>query len=184
VIQITINVLTASVKLIHGYYKEGYDPTMEDSSRKYCVVDDEPALLDVSETQGEEEYTAMREQYMRSGEGFLLVYNITFRDTFDDIAALQQQILRVKNKDSFPMVLVGNYCSRESEREVSVQEAQDLARQFGCKYIETCPEKGINVNEAFHDLVRAIRKYNGRWFGWSPMPRQDLIDNVSKLKKR
>ena len=109
--------LIASVKLIHGFYKEGYDPTLEDSSQKYCVVDNEPALLDVSTTQGEEEYPAMREQNIRSGEGFLLVYSIVFRPSFDEVTALQQQILRMKAEDYVPMVLVGNnlYCGAAAQ---------------------------------------------------------------------
>lgn len=63
----------------------------------------------------------MREQYMRTGEGFLLVYSITSRQSFDEIVTFQQQILRVKDRDYFPMILVGNKCDLESEREVSRQ---------------------------------------------------------------
>jgi GTPase KRas protein len=61
----------------------------------------------------------MREQYMRTGEGFLLVYDITSRQSFEEITTFQQQILRVKDKDNFPMVVAGNKCDLESEREVS-----------------------------------------------------------------
>jgi small GTP-binding protein len=92
-----------------------------DSYRKQCVIDDEVALLDVLDTAGQEEYSAMREQYMRTGEGFLLVYSITSRQSFEEITTFQQQILRVKDKDYFPMVVVGNKCDLEGEREVSRQ---------------------------------------------------------------
>jgi GTPase KRas protein len=63
----------------------------------------------------------MREQYMRSGEGFLLVYSITARDSYEEIATFHQQILRVKDKDFFPMIVVGNKCDLEAERQVSNQ---------------------------------------------------------------
>ena len=56
-----------------------------DSYRKQCVIDDEVALLDVLDTAGQEEYSAMREQYMRTGEGFLLIYSITSRQSFEEI---------------------------------------------------------------------------------------------------
>jgi GTPase SAR1 family protein len=85
------------------------------------MIDDEVALLDVLDTAGQEEYSAMREQYMRTGEGFLLVYSIISRQSFEEITTFQQQILRVKDKDYFPMVVVGNKCDLESEREVSRQ---------------------------------------------------------------
>lgn len=62
----------------------------------------------------------MREQYMRTGEGFLIIYSIASRASFDEIMQYQQQILRVKDRDAFPMVLVGNKSDLEDEREVSV----------------------------------------------------------------
>lgn len=56
---------------------------------------------------------------MRTGEGFLLVYAINSKQSFEEITLFQQQILRVKDKDYFPMVVVGNKCDLEGEREVS-----------------------------------------------------------------
>ena len=58
---------------------------------------------------------------MRTGEGFLLVYAINSKQSFEEITLFQQQILRVKDKDYFPMVVVGNKCDLESEREVTRQ---------------------------------------------------------------
>jgi len=81
------------------------------------VIDEEVALLDVLDTAGQEEYSAMREQYMRTGEGFLLVYSITSRQ----IVTFQQQILRVKDKDYFPIIVVGNKCDLDGERQVSTE---------------------------------------------------------------
>jgi small GTP-binding protein len=92
-----------------------------DSYRKQCVIDEEVALLDVLDTAGQEEYSAMREQYMRTGEGFLLVYSITSRQSYEEIITFQQQILRVKDKDYFPIIVVGNKCDLESERQVSTE---------------------------------------------------------------
>lgn len=85
------------------------------------MIDDEVALLDVLDTAGQEEYSAMREQYMRTGEGFLLVYSITSRQSYEEIMTFQQQILRVKDKDYFPIIVVGNKCDLESERQVSTE---------------------------------------------------------------
>lgn len=73
------------------------------------------------DTAGQEEYSAMREQYMRTGEGFLLVYSINSRQSFEEVKTFQQQILRVKDRDYFPMILVGNKCDLEAERQVSSQ---------------------------------------------------------------
>ncbi|KAL4733977.1 ras-like protein [Aspergillus similis] len=149
-----------TIQLIQSHFVDEYDPTIEDSYRKQCVIDDEVALLDVLDTAGQEEYSAMREQYMRTGEGFLLVYSITSRQSFEEIMTFQQQILRVKDKDYFPIIVVGNKCDLDKERVVSEQEGESLARQFGCKFIETSAKSRINVENAFYDLVREIRRYN------------------------
>jgi len=65
-------------------------------------------------------HSAMREQYMRTGEGFLLVYSITSRNSFEEISTFHQQILRVKDKDSFPVILIANKCDLEYERQVGM----------------------------------------------------------------
>ena len=79
-----------------GFWAYVFANDMLDSYRKQCVIDDEVALLDILDTAGQEEYSAMREQYMRTGEGFLLVYSITSRSSFEEISHFHQQILRVR----------------------------------------------------------------------------------------
>lgn len=159
-----------TIQLIQSHFVDEYDPTIEDSYRKQCVIDDEVALLDVLDTAGQEEYSAMREQYMRTGEGFLLVYSITSRQSFEEIATFQQQILRVKDKDYFPVIVVGNKCDLDMERAVSQQEGRDLANHFSCRFIETSAKSRINVDEAFYNLVREIRRYNKEQSGGSNSP--------------
>ena len=61
----------------------------------------------------------MRDQYMRTGQGFILVYAITSRSSFDEIASFREQILRVKDKDKVPMIIVGNKSDLEAERQVT-----------------------------------------------------------------
>jgi len=124
------------------------------------VIDDEIALLDILDTAGQEEYSAMREQYMRTGEGFLLVYSIASRRSFEEIKTLQRQILDVKDRDYWPIVLVGNKCHLEDERQVSKLEGQGLSRLLGCPFLEVSAKTRINIDEAFFTLVREIRRFN------------------------
>jgi len=55
---------------------------------------------------------------MRSGEGFLLVFSITDRSSFDEINKFHRQILRVKDRDEFPMLIVANKADLEHQRMV------------------------------------------------------------------
>jgi len=101
----------------------------------------------------------MREQYMRTGEGFLLVYSIDSRQTFDEMESFHSQILRVKDVDTFPMVMVGNKCDLPADlRQVSLQAGNDLAKRLECNFMETSAKLKTNVDEAFYQLVRLIRK--------------------------
>src|SRR5690349_12638107 len=102
----------------------------------------------------------MREQYMRTSEGFLLVYSITRRSSFEELSAFHQQIQRVNDRDHFSVIVVANKCDLEDERQVSAVECRELARQWNCQFIETSAKREINVDRAFYDLVREIRNYS------------------------
>ena len=149
-----------TIQLTENRFIEDYDPTIEDSHRKHVTIDDETCLLDILDTGGEEEYSAMRDQYMRTSQGFLCTFAITSRSSFDEITSYREVILRVKDRDKVPMVLVGNKCDLEEERQVTTVEGQDLAKSFGCPIYETSAKARINVEEAFYELVREIRKDN------------------------
>ncbi|XP_043405730.1 ras-related protein R-Ras2 isoform X1 [Chelonia mydas] len=106
-----------TIQFIQSYFVTDYDPTIEDSYTKQCVIDEKAARLDILDTAGQEEFGAMREQYMRTGEGFLLVFSVTDRGSFEEIYKFQRQILRVKDRDEFPMILVGNKADLDHQRQ-------------------------------------------------------------------
>lgn len=116
-------------------------------------------MLDILDTAGQEEYSAMRDQYIRTGQGFLCVYSINSRISFDAMTNFRNHILRVKDEESYPIVIVGNKCDLEKEREVSFNEGKELARSFEAPFFETSAKARINVEEAFFQLVREIRKW-------------------------
>ncbi|KFR13968.1 Ras-related protein Rap-1A, partial [Opisthocomus hoazin] len=90
-----------------------------------------------------EQFTAMRDLYMKNGQGFALVYSITAQSTFNDLQDLREQILRVKDTEDVPMILVGNKC-----RVVGKEQGQNLARQWcNCAFLESSAKSKINVNE-------------------------------------
>jgi small GTP-binding protein len=90
----------------------------------------------------------------REGEGFLLVYSITARATFERIERFRQQIVRVKDSDTIPIVLVGNKADRANEREVGRDEGQALAKRLGCEFVETSAKTRSNLELAYYTAVR------------------------------
>ncbi|CAA7260779.1 unnamed protein product [Cyclocybe aegerita] len=91
----------------------------------------------------------------------MLAFSVGSRRSFDAINSLHQRILRVKDTDSFPIILVGNKADLpENKHQISMDEGVSLARKLGCQFFETSAKEGINVDEAFSQIVREIRKYS------------------------
>uniref|UniRef100_A0A915EAC9 Uncharacterized protein n=1 Tax=Ditylenchus dipsaci TaxID=166011 RepID=A0A915EAC9_9BILA len=134
------------------------DGGVEDSYRKQVLIDGETCLLDILDTAGQEEYSAMRDQYMRTGEGFLLVFALNEYKSFENIQHYRESIKRVKDLEEVPMVLVGNKCDL-SQRAIDHRSVTELARSFGIPYEETSAKTRVGVDNAFHALVREIRKH-------------------------
>jgi len=147
-----------TIRLVTDNFLDEYDPTIEDSYRKQVMIDDETALLDILDTAGQEEFSSMQDQWMRDGKGFLLVYNIISRPTFDEVSVLYDKILRTKDAVKVPVVLVGNKCDLKDERQVEYQEGADLAKQWGCPFFETSAKIKLNNEACFFELVREIRR--------------------------
>eukprot|EP00094_Tigriopus_californicus_P010672 TCALIF_10294-PB protein Name:"Similar to Ras-related protein O-Krev (Diplobatis ommata)" AED:0.17 eAED:0.17 QI:493/0.77/0.7/1/0.33/0.4/10/26/456 len=148
-----------TVQFVQGIFVEKYDPTIEDSYRKQVEVDNHQCMLEILDTAGTEQFTAMRDLYMKNGQGFVLVYSITAQSTFNDLQDLREQILRVKDTEDVPMVLVGNKCDLEEERVVGKDQGLNLASQFSnCSFMETSAKAKIGVKDIFFDLVMQINK--------------------------
>ncbi|CAG7952843.1 unnamed protein product [Penicillium salamii] len=168
-----------TIQLCLNHFVETYDPTIEDSYRKQVVIDQQSCMLEVLDTAGQEEYTALRDQWIRDGEGFVLVYSITSRASFSRITKFYNQIKMVKESSSsgspsgpsylnspmstsspampVPVMLVGNKSDKAVERAVSAQEGQALAKELGCDFVEASAKNCINVEKAFYDVVRMLR---------------------------
>jgi GTPase KRas protein len=157
-----------TIQLCLNHFVETYDPTIEDSYRKQVVIDNTACMLEVLDTAGQEEYTALRDQWIRDGEGFVLVYSISSRSSFTRIPRFHGQILRVKESsatggnysanNNVPIMLVGNKSDRVTEREVSTQEGHAMARDLGCEFVEASAKNCVNVERAFYDVVRILRR--------------------------
>jgi len=73
-----------------------YEPTIEEIHKKTVSVDGEQCLLELVDTAGMDQFTQMREMYIRNGDGFILVYSIVDPTTFEDVKAIREQIVRNK----------------------------------------------------------------------------------------
>ena len=137
--------------------KNGYHPTIEDSYKKQVVIDEETCVLDILDTAGQQEYSAMRPQYMRTGDGFLCIFAVDSMKKFDQIDSFREQIHRVKESKNEPIILVANNVDLP-RREVDQKLAEGYAKTRNMLYIETSAKTRQGVHDAFCALVREIRR--------------------------
>jgi len=168
---------TLIVQFVQHRFIADYEPTIEDSYRKQINIDSDPCLLDLLDTAGQEEYAALKDQYMQTGEGFYLVYSILDRSTFEEIKDTHAQILKVKNIPFVPVVVVGNKADLASQREVPTEEGKKLATLWNVPFYEASAKDGMNVEESWIELVRELRKFRK-----SPKPTTNTAAN-GELKK-
>ncbi|XP_056292348.1 ras-related protein Ral-B [Pseudoliparis swirei] len=147
-----------TLQFMYDEFVEDYEPTKADSYRKKVVLDGEEVQIDILDTAGQEDYAAIRDNYFRSGEGFLLVFSITEQESFSATVEFREQILRVKaEEDKIPILVVGNKSDLEERRQVSVDEARGKAEEWGVQYVETSAKTRANVDKVFFDLMREVR---------------------------
>ncbi|XP_062516412.1 uncharacterized protein LOC134191807 [Corticium candelabrum] len=104
-----------------------------------------------------EVFSAVREQYMRDGDSFLLVFSLTSKLSLNSLETIFKQLSRVLGTESTPAVVVGNKSDLIEDREVSASEGQELASRYHCSYLETSALNRINIDEAFHEAARLAK---------------------------
>jgi small GTP-binding protein len=113
-----------------------------------CIIDF------LKDTAGTDQFTAMRDMYVKNGHGFVLAYSITAQSTFNDIPDLFQLINRVKDTDNVPMVLVGNKCDLTDLRVITTLQGEALASKFNCRsFMEASAMSRINVSTLRSSLI-------------------------------
>lgn len=116
--------------------------------------------LSILDTAGQEDYSSLLPQQMQDAEGFMLVYSVIDKKSFDRVQQLQKKILQTKEKvKDIPVILVGNKIDLKEKRQISTEEGQKLAKAFGCQFIETSARSRTNVDEAFELLALEVRKW-------------------------
>ena len=97
-----------TLRYITNNFIEYYDPTIEDQYRTKILVDNKLSNINIVDTAGQEEYTSIRNNWIRDGDGFILVYSITDRNSFEEIKILMDEIIMIKNDIRFNYFYINN----------------------------------------------------------------------------
>uniref|UniRef100_A0A8I5NNJ7 Ras-related protein Rab-12 n=1 Tax=Papio anubis TaxID=9555 RepID=A0A8I5NNJ7_PAPAN len=116
--------------------------------------------LQIWDTAGQERFNSITSAYYRSAKGIILVYDITKKETFDDLPKWMKMIDKYASEDA-ELLLVGNKLDCETDREISRQQGEKFAQQItGMRFCEASAKDNFNVDEIFLKLVDDILKKN------------------------
>lgn len=151
-----------TINFVHKHFIELYDPTIEDNYRRTWIVDGEMYLLDVLDTAGQEDFTVLRDSYMRTSEAFILVYDITNADSFTEVQKIYSHLCMARDSSNIPLLVIGNKVDLAAQRKVSSFEGQQWAKSIGAAFLESSAKQRINIDESFTAIVREIRAHKER----------------------
>lgn len=144
-----------------GRFAEVSDPTVgvDFFARLVEVKDGTRVKLQLWDTAGQERFRSITRSYYRNSVGALLVYDITKRSTFEHMPEWLFEAKRHIEPHKAVFQLVGCKYDMESEREVSHEEAQQLADFYNISFLETSAKTGVNVEEAFAAIAQEIYRH-------------------------
>ncbi|KAI1324898.1 ras-domain-containing protein [Xylariaceae sp. FL0255] len=182
-----------TAQFVHNEWIESYDPTIEDSYRTQLSVDQRQVVLEILDTAGTDQFVAMRDLYMKTGQGFLLVFSITSKSSLNEITSLREEIIRIKDDSKVPIVICGNKADLEEHRTVPRTRGFAISQKWGAPYYETSARTRTNVDEVFIDLSRQMLRRTDAggmadtaedesWDAYRPRRRKRRRDNLHRPK--
>ncbi len=143
-------------RFVHGKFQKAYLMTigMEPYSR-YETIDDTKVCFSLWDIAGQDRFKAMRGMFFRGAMGALVTFDLTRRQTFENVANWIKEAKSESPNSLF--ILVGNKNDLEDLREVSEEEGIAKAKELNCiDYIETSALTGENVEEAFYKIGKTL----------------------------
>nr|CAG8517506.1 12856_t:CDS:2 [Entrophospora candida] len=120
-------------------------------------LDGKRIKLQIWDTAGQERFRTITTAYYRGAMGILLVYDVTSKQSFNNIRNWDSNIEQ-HSSEGVNKILIGNKCDWAEKREIKKEQGQELADELGIDFLETSAKSSINVEEAFFTLARAIKK--------------------------
>lgn len=145
---------------------------------KELVIDSTPIRIQIWDTAGQEQFHTITKSYFRGADGILLCFDLTSKQTLDKTRAWMESI-RESASEKVNIVLVGNKCDLEN-REVTQEQGQEMADEFGINYYEASAKTGENITEIFETLAKDVMLRKER----DPVVRTKTIDMAAVKPKK
>jgi len=137
-----------------------------DFKLKNIEIDDKKIKLQIWDTAGQERFRTITTSYYKGAHAIIIVFDISDRESFNHIRNWMADIDKFA-KEGVLRILVGNKCDLEASRKVKKEEAQELAKKYDIKYIETSAKDTTNIEDLFISTTKHLmsRQVNSPGFG-------------------
>ena len=126
-----------------------------DFQTKLLNINDKTIKVELWDTAGQERFRNIAKNYFQSSDGFLIVYDITSKSSFEKLSFWNEQV-NLNAPENTKYIIVGNKKDLEEKREVKIEEGENFAKENKVKFYETSAKDGSNVNEVFELLAKEI----------------------------
>jgi len=164
---------TVTIRYVENCFVESYNPTIENTFEKTIKYRGEEFHTEIVDTAGQDEYSIFQRQYTVGFHGYILVYSVTSKSSFNMVNLINDKILNALGVDSVPRVLVGNKTDLIYDRVITTEEGQALAQKWGCVFYETSARHNENIDNIFTSILGEIQKVS------EPQPVED--DGICQL---
>ena len=148
------------LRYVDSVWNETFVPTIGvDFKVKTVEIGDKKVKMQIWDTAGQERFRNVISTYFRGGNGLLLIYDITNKDSFKNLESWLIEIEK-NASENILKILIGNKSDLEEDREISKEEAQAFANRNGMQFMETSAKMNTNVDEAFQALGKLMIEFN------------------------
>ena len=145
-----------TLKFVNGTFHANEISTVNANYLSKLVhIDNGAVQLNIWDTAGQERFRALASNYYRQAQGALVVYDITDRASFQKVVSWINE-LKAQADKNIVIVVAGNKCDMERERQINKAEAQEFCRKLQIRHFDTSAKTGAGVEDAFRELASLI----------------------------
>ena len=143
-------------KYVYNAFFEDYMGPIEDTFIKQVRIEGELCNLELIDLFYIRNYTNFNDEIIRTSDSFIIVFSLTNRESFNEIRNYYNLILRIREIEYFPCVIVGNKVDLNQEFVISNEEIQNFINEFNFVYVESSVKTDFNINNIFIESYRLL----------------------------
>eukprot|EP01027_Heterolobosea_sp_BB2_P015426 GEZU01022065.1.p1 GENE.GEZU01022065.1~~GEZU01022065.1.p1 ORF type:complete len:170 (+),score=20.74 GEZU01022065.1:322-831(+) len=152
---------SVTIQFVENHFADSYNPTIENTFKKTIKYKGDEFTTDIVDTAGQDEFSLFQPQYSLGVDGYVMVYSVVSRPSFDMIETLNEKILNSMGVDKVPRVLVGNKIDLDLERKITSDQGKALADRLGIPFVECSAKHATNIGKflRIHRRCHSIFSY-------------------------